>query len=143
MEYILREAVITYRNYKKIRAVQVKSPKDVFSWFKEELGADLRERFIVVYLDGRNDVIAFTQIPGGLTASSPDLRIIFKDACLLGSPAILVLHNHPSGIVEPSPEDRKFTNQLKEASKLLDIKVLDHIIVGSDSFYSFADAGTF
>jgi DNA repair protein RadC len=71
----------------------------------------------------------------------PIVREIIHAALQKFSAAIICIHNHPSANVAPSPEDKKFTQELTEAGKLMDIKVLDHIIIGDNTFFSFAEEG--
>ena len=76
---------------------------------------------------------------GGISGTVADNRIIFKNAILQSASAIIIAHNHPSGNLLPSLDDIKLTQRVKEAGKLFEIPVLDHIIVGNDNYYSFAD----
>ena len=69
------------------------------------------------------------------------IRSIFSRAILCNANSIIVAHNHPSGIVKPSHEDISITRRIKEASEILDIKLIDHIIIGEDSYYSFKNEG--
>jgi DNA repair protein RadC len=63
---------------------------------------------------------------------------VFRSAVILNSPAIVIIHNHPSGITEPSVSDRLITEKIQEVGRMLDIKILDHVIVGNEGFFSFA-----
>lgn len=101
------------------------------------------EEFYVVYLNAGNRLISLEQISnGGITSTVVDSRIIFKKALELSGVTQLVLaHNHPSGSLFPSEPDKRLTERVKEGGKLLDIKLLDHIIVAGNQFYSFADNG--
>ena len=80
---------------------------------------------------------------GGISGTVVDSRIIFKKAMDLLASSIILVHNHPSGNLNPSKADISVTNRLKEGGKLLDISVLDHLIITETSFYSFADEGIF
>ena len=113
---------------------------DVVALLREFLGDDPRERFAVVYLDTRNAPIAVHEAHVGTCDSSPvHPREIFGPAVALAATAIVVAHNHPSGDPTPSTEDRAVTQRLREAGELLGIQLLDHIVVGSARYYSFAD----
>ena len=79
---------------------------------------------------------------GGITNTIADPKIIFKKALTLNATAIILCHNHPSGNPRPSQEDFNLTHKLRAAGKLLDISVVDHIIVGAEKYYSFAENGT-
>jgi DNA repair protein RadC len=102
-----------------------------------------REHFVVLMLDQKNHVIGIHTVSmGSLTASIVHPREVYKAAILANAAAILCGHNHPSGDPQPSQEDRAITLRLAEASKLLGINVVDHIIIGSaGKYFSFADEG--
>jgi DNA repair protein RadC len=101
-----------------------------------------REQFLVCCLDAKNVSIGVNIVSiGSLTLSIVHPREVFKPAILLNAYAILAVHNHPSGDPTPSPEDRTLTTRLREAGDLLGIRLLDHLILGDDRLYSFADQG--
>ncbi|RMG82544.1 MAG: JAB domain-containing protein [Bacteroidetes bacterium] len=98
------------------------------------------EEFYVIYLNRKNEVIAVKNISkGGIAATVVDVRLILKNAIELLATQIILAHNHPSGKTDPSANDYQITRKIKEAAKLLDIQLLDHIIVGENTYYSFAD----
>jgi len=99
-----------------------------------------REEFRVIYLTARNDVIAEEKLfEGSLSESVVSPREIILTAIQYTAASIILLHNHPSGDPQPSREDRMVTEKIKRACKLVDVQVLDHIIIGKDKYYSFAD----
>lgn len=101
-----------------------------------------REQFLVCCLDAKNVSIGVNIVSiGTLTLSIVHPREVFKPAILLNACAIIAAHNHPSGDPTPSPEDRTLTTRLREAGDLLGIRLLDHLILGDDRLYSFADQG--
>lgn len=101
-----------------------------------------QEHFLVAFLNQGNRIIKVEQVStGGITSTQVDPKVIFKSALLKGATAIILCHNHPSGIAKPSTEDKQLTKKLIAAGKLLDINVIDHIIVGENCFYSFAENG--
>ena len=101
-----------------------------------------REQFLVCCLDAKNAIIGMNVVSiGSLTLSIVHPREVFKPAILLNACAIIAVHNHPSGDPRPSAEDRTLTTRLREAGDLLGIKLLDHLILGDDRLYSFADQG--
>ena len=101
-----------------------------------------KEHFLVAYLNTGNIVIKVERIStGGVNRSLADPKVIFKSALLKEASAIMLCHNHPSGVPRPSTEDRKLTDQIAKAGKILDIKVLDHLIIGENSYFSFAEHG--
>lgn len=105
--------------------------------------ADLsQEQCVVLFLDQANKLLSVAPIShGGLTATVVDPRIIFRKALEIKKTAqILLSHNHPSGNLIPSAADRKVTKKLVEGAKLLDLKFVDHIIIGHNDYFSFADA---
>jgi len=104
---------------------------------------DLRhEVFCCVYLDNRNRVIAFAELfRGTIDGASVHPREVVKEALAHNAAAVILAHNHPSGIAEPSQADELITRRLKEALALVDIRVLDHLVVGDDSCESFAERG--
>lgn len=100
------------------------------------------EAFCVLYLNQSNKLIKHEIISsGGMTGTVADVRMILKNALLHNSNQIIVAHNHPSGNLEPSNADKALTLKLKEAAAVMDVKLLDHIIVGNTSFFSMGDAG--
>lgn len=105
------------------------------------------EEFWAIYLNNRHKVIYSKQIAtGGINYTSVDVRRIFKPALENNATALIVAHNHPSGKLTPSIQDKDLTHKIAEAGKILDIKLLDHIIVGPSPdlerrYYSFADYG--
>jgi len=101
-----------------------------------------REQFLVCCLDAKNVSIGVNIVSiGSLTLSIVHVREVFKPAILLNAAAIIAVHNHPSGDPTPSAEDRTLTTRLREAGDLLGIRLLDHLILGDDRLYSFADQG--
>ena len=101
-----------------------------------------REQFLVACLDAKHTVIGVNVVSvGSLTLSIVHPREVFKPAILLNSAAIICAHNHPSGDPQPSSEDRVLTARLRQAGDLIGITILDHIILGEDRTFSFADQG--
>jgi len=101
-----------------------------------------REHFVVLLVDIKNRTIATETVSIGiLNGSLIHPREVFKAAICASAAGIIAIHNHPSGDVQPSAEDREVTKRLKEAGALLGIPLVDHVIVGDDSFYSFQEAG--
>jgi DNA repair protein RadC len=103
----------------------------------------LQEQFIVLYLNRANLVLGGHKVfTGGLTGTVADVRLILGIALKACACSIIISHNHPSGNLKPSGADQELTNKLKEAGKLMDITLLDHIILSPEgTFYSFADEG--
>ena len=100
------------------------------------------EEFWVLYLNNSNKVLSKFQISkGGITATLVDVRLLFKKAIEIGAVAIIICHNHPSGKINPSTEDKNLTKKIKLGGMSLDIKLLDHLIITEKSYFSFADNG--
>ena len=120
----------------------IKSSNDIAEYLKATLKDYAYEIFAVVFLNRANKINHFEIISkGGLTGTVADPRIILKKALEKEATALVLCHNHPSGNLRPSKADEDLTNKIKEASKYFDIRVLDHIIVSEDGYFSFADEG--
>ena len=103
---------------------------------------DLQEESKVILLNQANKVLSLYSVSkGGITGTVMDPRLIFVAALKRGACNIILSHNHPSGNLKPSLADEQLTLKLKEAGKLLDIKICDHIIISSEGYYSLADQG--
>jgi DNA repair protein RadC len=114
------------------------SAKDVFHYVAPKLQHADKEMFMVLHLDAKNKVVKEEIVSIGiLDASLIHPREVFKSAIKESSRAVIFVHNHPSGDPTPSAEDEAITNILKEAGELLDIPVLDHVIVGTEKWFSF------
>ncbi len=114
----------------------------VVDYLEVSMGALDRETFRVVYLDAQNKPRAVEILfEGTLTSSVVYPREIFKRALDHKAASIILAHNHPSGCIEPSDHDRQITRDLILTASFLDVRVLDHIIVGANSHFSFADHG--
>ncbi len=101
------------------------------------------EQFYVIYLSNNNAVLSVEKMSeGGMTATMVDARVIFKRALeITGATKIVLAHNHPSGNLTPSQADKLLTQRMKEAGKFLEFELLDHVIVGHNQYFSFADEG--
>eukprot|EP01035_Chromulina_nebulosa_P029926 gene29926-39727_t len=116
--------------------------KDIYDLFKPKLADLMHEEFWILLLNQGLKIIGERQVSeGGMTSTAVDARKIFRLAIDEGAASIALAHNHPSGSLKPSNEDILLTNRIKEAGKLLDVKVIDHVIVAETGFYSFADEG--
>lgn len=121
---------------------KVTSSKTVFEIMQPIIGELMHEEFWVLYLNNSNKVMYKSQISkGGITGTVVDTRIIYKIALEHNATSVILTHNHPSGVLQPSDADKQITRKLKEAGKYLDVVVLDHIIVTEKSYFSFADEG--
>jgi DNA repair protein RadC len=121
---------------------KITSSRAVFEIMQPIIGELPHEEFWIVYLNNSNKVIYKNQLSkGGLTGTVVDVRLVFKTALEHNAVAIILVHNHPSGILQASEPDKQVTKQLKTAGLSLDIKVLDHVIVTEKGYLSFADDG--
>ncbi|MEZ8415864.1 DNA repair protein RadC [Vibrio splendidus] len=117
------------------------NPTNVKEYLKLKLGVHDREVFAVMFLDNQHQLIEFEELFfGTIDAASIYPREVLKAALNHNAAAVVFAHNHPSGIAEPSQADRRITQRLVDALKLVDIRVLDHIVVGEDCV-SFAEKG--
>ena len=122
--------------------VRITSSKDIYDLMRQKLQSLNHEEFWILHLSRANRVMARECVSrGGTAATVVDKKIILKSAVNKLSSSIVLLHNHPSGNLIPSQQDDQITNQLKEGAKLLDIRVLDHVIIGPAGFYSYCDQG--
>jgi DNA repair protein RadC len=120
----------------------VQSSKDIAQYLKAILKDFTYEVFAVLFLNRANKINHFEIISrGGITGTVADPRVILKKALEQDATSIVLSHNHPSGSLKPSRADEELTQKIKEAAKYFDIKVVDHIIVSEDGYYSFADEG--
>ena len=103
---------------------------------------EYRESFVVLLMNRANRVLGIAQVSlGGVSGTVADPKIIFQHALKANASSLILLHNHPSGNTNPSEADIHLTKKLVEGGKLLDMPILDHLIVTSDGYYSFADEG--
>lgn len=106
------------------------------------LGGYRNEVFGAIFLDSRHRVLAFEEMFfGTIDGASVYPRVVVQRALELNAAAVIFVHNHPSGVAEPSHSDASLTRRLREALSLVDIRVIDHIVVGSESTTSFAERG--
>ena len=115
---------------------------DIFRLFHQKLGDLPHEEFWMLFLNSSNKYMDMQRLSvGGLEGTSADARIMMKMAIERNATRIAVCHNHPSGNVKPSKLDIDLTRRIKEGGALLEIKLIDHLIVGDNKYYSFADEG--
>lgn len=120
----------------------IKDSRSVATYLQTLLKDHHHEVFGVLYLNRAGRVKNFEiTSQGGITGTIADPRLIFKRALLEGAVSIILCHNHPSGSLRPSRADEELTLKFREGGKYLDIKLLDHIIVGDEGYFSFADEG--
>jgi DNA repair protein RadC len=127
----------------RVRNAEVmSSPAVVRDFLRVRLGHLEHERFAVVHLDAQNRVIEYVEMfRGTVTQTSVYPREVVKEALARNSAAVLLVHNHPSGTVQPSRADEALTQTLKAALALVDVRVLDHLVVTGHEVLSFAERG--
>lgn len=140
------EVELVYKT--KVKASErpkVTSSKDIYNILKQvwdENKIDMLEEFKVIFLNRANRVTGvYDASSGGITGTVADPRLILAAAIKSLSVSIVLSHNHPSGNLKPSRADEELTLKIKEAASYHDIKVLDHIIITREAYYSFADEG--
>jgi len=120
----------------------VSSSSDIAHYLQTKLKDYRHEVFAVLFLNQANKINHFEIVSeGGITGTIADPRVILKKALEEDAVSIILCHNHPSGSLRPSRVDEELTKKIKEAARFLDIRLLDHIIVSDDGYYSFADEG--
>lgn len=118
------------------------SPKEVFDYLYHSLRDLRKEKFKVIFLDAKNQIIEErTLFEGTVDASAVYPREIMKSALRYDASSLIFVHNHPTGDPEPSSSDRQITKELVFAASMMQIRVLDHIIIGNNCYFSFADKG--
>lgn len=133
---MIRESSVLYN----IR--RISEPKDIVDLGKKFLDELDREELIVACLNAKNEVNSVNVVSiGSLNNSIVHPREVFKTAILSNAASIVMIHNHTSGDVTPSKEDKEITLRIKESGTILGICLLDHIIIGNDTYYSFKEHG--
>jgi len=149
LEYLkgnVAEIEISYKNnVKASERYRVRSSKDMYgllmTLFNDGV-IDHHEQMILICMDKANKVLGYNIISsGGVSGTVVDPKIIFQIALKMNASGIIISHNHPSGVTTPSDADIRITRKIKDSGAMLEIPVLDHLIVTSEGYYSFADEG--
>jgi DNA repair protein RadC len=129
------------RSHQVIRPPRtISSSKEVFDLMRSRLGDLGHEEFWCIYLNNANRVLSERQLSkGGITGTMVDVRLVYQAALQMGSVAVILVHNHPSGTLRPSEADKRLTAKLQQGGSQLDIQVLDHVIITEKAYFSFAD----
>jgi len=139
------EISLKYRNgdVKRVTIVSSRTAADLLFQMYDSDTIEIQESFIVLYFNQANDTIGWYKCSqGGLSSTVIDVRLIVATALKCGATALMLSHNHPSGIMKPSCQDINATKKIKKGCEYFDITVLDHVIVGSrGQYFSFADDG--
>lgn len=132
----------TRRDVLATKKVIVTSSADAATFLRHQFKLKKQEIFSVIFLNKSNRINHIEIISeGGITGTAADPRIILKKALDHEAVHLILCHNHPSGSVKPSKADEDFTQKIKSAAAYFDIKVIDHIIVSEEGYFSFADEG--
>ena len=133
---------IRYLRDRAIGKDYLRSSGEVIDFLKVNLRDRSKEVFMVLFLNGRNQIIAMEELfEGTLTASAVYPREVVERTLKNKAAALVFVHNHPSGNPQPSKEDIEITKKLKDAAKSIDVVIHDHIIIAGDNIYSFSDHG--
>ena len=120
----------------------IRSPDDVYGHFAQRMRWHQQENFMVLLLDGRNRLIRESRVSQGtLNASLVHPREVFRSAVREAAASLVLVHNHPSGDPAPSAEDLEVTDRLVEAGRVLGIRILDHVVVAHQCYFSFREEG--
>lgn len=123
---------------KIVKKIEFNSDKNIIDYLRESIGREKKEHFIAFYIDSRNHLIDSRTISIGILDSSiVHPREVFEPAIVLRAASIIIAHNHPSGDVEPSSEDREITKRLIEAGRTFGIEIVDHVIISKTDNFSF------
>ncbi|WP_139423199.1 JAB domain-containing protein [Chryseobacterium mulctrae] len=141
---IVNEIKLSYSR-KGNAEILITNSRDAVQVFRQHFDSgeiDYRESFFTLYLNQANKVLGIRKISeSGISSTVVDVRIIMQAGLLCNASGIILAHNHPSGNLKASPEDLKITKSIKSASEFLNIKLLDHCILSSTNYLSFADDG--
>ncbi len=142
---MLAEIKVSYKS-KMTEVIKIISSKDAFNVLFKLFDMniiDLKEEFFLLLLNRANTVLGWFKLSsGGTTGTVVDVKIIFTLALKANASSVILCHNHPSRNLKPSESDISLTNKVKNAGKLLDISILDHLIIASDgTYFTFADEG--
>lgn len=147
-EYNIPEIKISVsfdKNLKKSELYKITSSRSAYNLFLRVFNSDTfhwSEEVIILCLNNSNKVVGFYKVSsGGMTSAFIDVRMIFTTALKSLATSIIIAHNHPSGTLQPSEADKNITQKLKQAGEVLDIKILDHLIITDENYFSFADEG--
>lgn len=142
---VARELRISYKDTGIVLPFRgiIKTSSDIYRLLKsiypyEEIA--YREHFYALYLASNNKFLGYKQISsGGITSTVADVRVILQGALLANATTLVIAHNHPSGNLMPSVADIELTKRVYKSASIMDIRLIDHMIISEDGFYSFAD----
>lgn len=138
----IAEITIQYKKKKTAKQTKISSSATAYDVFKSVFADNIeyKELFYIMLLDNGYNVLGVSRISeGGITGTLVDVRIVFQTVLKAHATAIVLCHNHPSGKLSPSEPDKNLTKKIKRGADFLDIKLVDHLIITEQSFFSFAD----
>lgn len=144
MDYKVGEVELSYRS-KTSNKIKLETSEQAYRLMLntyDEGQIEYRESFKVILLNNACKVLGYITISeGGLTEASVDIRLIMQAVLLSNATAMILVHNHPSGNLTPSRQDKELTKHIVDCSKMMNMRVIDHIIISSESYYSFTENG--
>ena len=137
----VKEAVIRYRTH-EAPVILIKESKNVFEFFEKLVEGESKENVFGLYVGNRNEVLCFERLSvGGGETAIVDVPCILRTALLVGSKAVILVHNHLSGSVEPSSDDVSATLKVRDALKTIQLELIDHVIISGRKFLSLKERG--
>ncbi|MFV3377122.1 RadC family protein [Pseudomonas sp. NY11226] len=141
-DWIVQQAIVLLERRVFKAGPRLERPAAVRDYLRLKLVAEPNEIFVVVFMNSMHDVLAVEPMfHGTINATLVYPRVVLQRALQLNAAAVIFAHQHPSGTTEPSNADRLLTEQLKTALALIDVRVLDHFVIGQGAPYSFAESG--
>ena len=141
-DWIVQQAIVLLERRVFKAGPRLERPAAVRDYLRLKLVAEPNEIFVVVFMNSMHDVLAVEPMfHGTINATSVYPRVVLQRALQLNAAAVIFAHQHPSGTTEPYNADRLLTEQLKTALALIDVRVLDHFVIGQGTPYSFAESG--
>ncbi|WP_330534763.1 DNA repair protein RadC [Pseudomonas aeruginosa] len=141
-DWIVQQAIVLLERRVFKAGPRLERPAAVRDYLRLKLVAEPNEIFVVVFMNSMHAVLAVEPMfHGTINATSVYPRVVLQRALQLNAAAVIFAHQHPSGTTEPSNADRLLTEQLKTALALIDVRVLDHFVIGQGAPYSFAESG--
>ncbi|MFY0632090.1 MAG: JAB domain-containing protein [Flavobacteriaceae bacterium] len=141
----LNEVQLSYKRKHELSFGKITSSRSANKCIREVFSIDqisYREHMYALYLDNSNNILGYHLLSiGGITGTLVDIRVLMQGALLTNAIGLILFHNHPSNNLQPSLSDKTLTQKIICSAETLDLKVIDHLIITEDSYYSFADNG--
>ncbi|HHT8996806.1 TPA: RadC family protein [Burkholderia cenocepacia] len=141
-DWIIQHAIILLEQRVFSSGPCLANPSDVHDYLRLKLATEPNEVFVAIFMDSQHQVIAYEPLfHGTIDAAVVYPRVLVQRALAHNAAALILAHQHPSGVAKPSAADKAITRDIKAALAMVDVRVLDHIIVGKGTPYSFSEAG--